>query len=468
MRIDRWLELKRTKVFCFSLAFVFTLEQAVWGADPSLLQRLQFSEVQRRQMDTAMSAAIYTIYEDLYNRAPTADELNEALEFLHRTPRLAHLMERLAQSPESRWRLRQLNPERIKTRKAEASRISQAVSLMVAQFLRNLVTARGSRLKAEGQSAQGSGLGAEGEDSSSVAHRPSPVVEQVVEQTENPAHLREAPVSGTDLSQPKSIPREFISQVPETVKQRNAEGVGIEPSQSLGTPRYRLGPRTSAMPPSARTAHFTHDQDNKKFADLSIQEIPHLNSSFFQSPIITISPNLSIQPDPTVVQSLDEVKIATIESWLKAPETLCSNCASNALAPMLEMVGRPVSRETLTAQGFLVDYLTGKLHVNGAGGERQGAGEDQTSDSKPTIRDSSLVTRDSQTSTRLSPDASHLSPRRSHLSPGTSGPSSSMTHDTSNMTQTSSPRPSPLAPFPLKVPCIYRWTQSASSPNPMV
>ena len=138
MRIDRWLQLKRTKAFCVGLAVLFGAEQAVWGADINALHTLQFSGEQQRQLDLARSAQIVTIYDDLYGRAPTAKELKEALEFLKRSPQLAYLIERLAESPESRWRLRQLNPERVAQRKAEAARISQAVSATIGDFLRNL------------------------------------------------------------------------------------------------------------------------------------------------------------------------------------------------------------------------------------------------------------------------------------------------------------------------------------------
>ena len=70
---------------------------------------------------------------------------------------------------------------------------------------------------------------------------------------------------------------------------------------------------------------------------------------------------LAIQPSPAVLAQLNDETIGAIESWLKDPQTLCSNCAPNALAPMLSMVGVQVSRETLTAQAFLVDYLSGNL-----------------------------------------------------------------------------------------------------------
>jgi hypothetical protein len=143
MRIDRWLQLRRTKAFCVGLAVLFACEQAVWGADVNVLQTLNFSSEQQRQVDAARTAAVLTVYDDLYGRTPTEQELKEALEFLNRSPQIAHLIERLSQSPESRWRLRQLNPERVARRKAEAKRIAEATSKIVGNFLRDLV--RGSR-----------------------------------------------------------------------------------------------------------------------------------------------------------------------------------------------------------------------------------------------------------------------------------------------------------------------------------
>ena len=201
MRIDRWLELKRTKALCIGLATLFAAEQAVWGADVNALHAMQISAEQERQFDAVRSAAVITIYDDLYGRSPSTKELKEALEFLKRSPQLAYLVERLSQSPEYRWKLRQLNPERIAQRKAEAARISEAVSRQV-----------------------------------------------------------------TDA--------------------------------------------------------------------LSHQEFPRV----------------------------EEQTIASIAAWLKQPETLCSNCAPSALAPMLGMVGIAASRETLTTQAFLIDYRSG--HVN--------------------------------------------------------------------------------------------------------
>ncbi|MBI2093961.1 MAG: hypothetical protein HYT88_04490, partial [Candidatus Omnitrophica bacterium] len=138
--MERWIYLKRTKAFCVGLAVLFGLEQAVWGADVNAIQTLMFSSEQQRQLDTTRSAAIVTIYDDLYGRLPTEQELKQSLEFLRRSPQMAYLIERLAQSPESRWKLRQLNPERIAARKAEAARISRAVGSMVGDFLRNLQT----------------------------------------------------------------------------------------------------------------------------------------------------------------------------------------------------------------------------------------------------------------------------------------------------------------------------------------
>src|SRR3989338_1508053 len=126
MRIDKWLELKRFKAFCVAMALLFGAEQVAWGMDPATFRLLLGSSEQSRQMGAARRAAVVTIYDDLYGRLPTTSELKEALEFLNRSPQLAHLVERLAESPESRWRLRQPNPEPIAARKAEASRISQA------------------------------------------------------------------------------------------------------------------------------------------------------------------------------------------------------------------------------------------------------------------------------------------------------------------------------------------------------
>src|SRR3989338_9054781 len=151
MRIDKWIELKRVKALCIALALVFGAEQVAWGMDPATFQLLLGSSEQQRQMDAARRAAVVTIYDDLYGRLPTTNELKEALDFLNRSPQLAHLVERLAESPESRWRLRQLNPERIAARKAEAGRISQAVSLMAGDFLRQLKERSGFRVQGSGQ-----------------------------------------------------------------------------------------------------------------------------------------------------------------------------------------------------------------------------------------------------------------------------------------------------------------------------
>ena len=46
MRIDRWLELKRTKAFCIGLATLFAAEQAVWGADINTVSALRMSAEQ--------------------------------------------------------------------------------------------------------------------------------------------------------------------------------------------------------------------------------------------------------------------------------------------------------------------------------------------------------------------------------------------------------------------------------------
>ena len=43
MRIDRWLQLKRTKAFCVGLAIIFAAEQVVWGADSSAFRAWQLS-----------------------------------------------------------------------------------------------------------------------------------------------------------------------------------------------------------------------------------------------------------------------------------------------------------------------------------------------------------------------------------------------------------------------------------------
>src|SRR3990167_9009427 len=135
MRIDLWLELKRVKAFCVTLAAVFGLQQAAGAADVNLLYAFQASGEQQRQMEVAHRAAIVTMYDDLYGRLPTDQELAEALQFLKTSPQLAHLVERLGASPESRWRLLQLNPERIAQRKADAARISASVSRLVGDFL---------------------------------------------------------------------------------------------------------------------------------------------------------------------------------------------------------------------------------------------------------------------------------------------------------------------------------------------
>jgi len=240
MRIDKWLQLKRFKALCIAMALLFGAEQVAWGMDPNTFRLLLGSSEQGRQMEAARRAAVVTIYDDLYGRLPTTKELKEALDFLNHSPQLAHLVERLAESPESRWRLRQLNPERIAARKAEAQRISESVGSMVGDFLRNV--AQGSGLRAQGGSPQ----------------PPAPSPERV-----------------------------------------------------------------------------------------------------------TIMPGLVVTPASPDLVRLNEGEIQAFESWLKDPQTLCSNCAPNALAPMLEMVGRPVSRELLTTQAFLLDYLSGRLELRG-------------------------------------------------------------------------------------------------------
>ncbi|PIQ84256.1 MAG: hypothetical protein COV75_03075, partial [Candidatus Omnitrophica bacterium CG11_big_fil_rev_8_21_14_0_20_63_9] len=249
MRLDRLIESPSMKALSLALAIIFAAEQA-WGADPSTLQTLQASRDYQRQLDTAHTAAIITIYDDLYSRKPTEQELKEALVFLRRTPQLAHLVERLSQSPESRWRLRQLNPERIKYRKAEAARISAEVSRLVGDALRSLAR-------------QGQGAGARGQEnqnSSSHAPRPTP----------------HAPVS--------------------------------------------------------------------------------------------MMPGLDVTPAVPTLTQLNETEIQAFETWLRQPESLCSNCAPNALAPMLGRVGISASREILTSQAFLLDYLGGNLQLRAFSG----------------------------------------------------------------------------------------------------
>ena len=78
---------------------------------------------------------------------------------------------------------------------------------------------------------------------------------------------------------------------------------------------------------------------------------------------IQISPTLTITPDPIVLDQLNDQTIGALESWLADSQTLCSNCAPNALAPLLGMVGIQASRETLTAQAFLTDYFSGNLQL---------------------------------------------------------------------------------------------------------
>src|SRR3989338_5955005 len=111
MRIDRWLEYKRTKALCLGLALVFAGEQAVGGADVNLAHTLRPPAARERQLDVVRSAAVLTMYEDLYQRRPTTEELKEALEFLRRSPQMAHLIERLGESPQSRAAQRPPLPE---------------------------------------------------------------------------------------------------------------------------------------------------------------------------------------------------------------------------------------------------------------------------------------------------------------------------------------------------------------------
>ena len=150
MRIDQWLELKRTKAFCIGLSLVFAYQQVVWAGGGDAVQLLKVSTQQMQAAEATLKASIYTIYQDLYSREPTAAELQESLEFVKRNPRLSYLIERLSQSPESRWRLRQLNPERIKRRKTEAARISDAVSRMVGDFLRKIAAESSTGQRANG------------------------------------------------------------------------------------------------------------------------------------------------------------------------------------------------------------------------------------------------------------------------------------------------------------------------------
>ena len=145
MRIDQWLQWKRTKIFCVALATLFAAERA-WGADPSALYQLKMSAEQQRQLDVLHAAGVRSMYQDMYDREPTAQELKEALEFLRHNPQLSYLVERLSSSPEYRWRLRQLNPERIKKRKEEAVRIANAASKFVGDFLRTLIEQRRTAL----------------------------------------------------------------------------------------------------------------------------------------------------------------------------------------------------------------------------------------------------------------------------------------------------------------------------------
>ena len=236
MRIDRWLTYRSTKIFCIALAAVFAAQQVASG---DTLHALQMTTEQQRQLDLTLRGAVVTIYDDLYGRSPTDQEVKEAIQFLHRSPQLAHLVERLSESPEYRWKLRQMSPERIKRRQAEAQRIADAVAGMVGQFLRDL--------------------------------------------------------------QPQEAP----------------------------------GP-------------------------------------------IVITDGLTVEP-PTPLTGIKEEEIASLQSWLRAPETLCGNCAPNALAPLLGMVGVPVTRDTLTAEGFLVEYLSGNLDRHG----NFGAGDIDTTASEP-------------------------------------------------------------------------------------
>ncbi|MBI4355539.1 MAG: hypothetical protein HY597_03695, partial [Candidatus Omnitrophica bacterium] len=54
-------------------------------------------------------------------------------------------------------------------------------------------------------------------------------------------------------------------------------------------------------------------------------------------------------------------QIVELEAWLRRPSTLVQNCAANALAPVLEMVGRAAPRDQLTAEAVLVDLVEGRL-----------------------------------------------------------------------------------------------------------
>ena len=147
MRIDRWLELKRTKALCLGLATLFGVEQA-WGADPTTLSMVVTAVQQEGQLRVVRTQQVQQLYQDLYGRTPTPGELTDSVAFLNRTPQLAAQVERLSQSPEARWKLRQLNPERLQREKDRAARLGQAVSRLVGGFLREV--AQGSGLRAEG------------------------------------------------------------------------------------------------------------------------------------------------------------------------------------------------------------------------------------------------------------------------------------------------------------------------------
>ena len=61
MRIDRWLQLRRTKALCIGMAVLFGAEQAVWGADLSLIQAMQLSGQQQRQLEATLTAAVVSL-----------------------------------------------------------------------------------------------------------------------------------------------------------------------------------------------------------------------------------------------------------------------------------------------------------------------------------------------------------------------------------------------------------------------
>ncbi|MBI3319030.1 MAG: hypothetical protein HYZ89_00355, partial [Candidatus Omnitrophica bacterium] len=154
MRIDRWLQLKRTKALCIGLATLFGVEQA-WGADPTTLSMVVTAFQQEGQLRVVRTEQVQQLYQDLYGRAPTPGELKDSIAFLNRTPQMAAQVARLSQSPEARWKLRQLNPARLQREKDRAARLGQAVSRMVGEVLRQQAT--GHRLQAASDRLQAPG-----------------------------------------------------------------------------------------------------------------------------------------------------------------------------------------------------------------------------------------------------------------------------------------------------------------------